>query len=1338
MKNKIFSILFSGVLFMGVNASAQHLDGYMYGDVSAPTGSEWQSPEKLSLNKELPHAWFFSFQNTEAAKKVLPENSDFFSSLDGNWKFHWSANPDERIKGFENNEPATGKWDEIEVPSAWNVAGIGKDGKCKYGIPVYVNQGGIFYHKVEVGDWRKGVMREPPKTWTTYKYRNEVGQYVRSFNVPANWKKLRVFINFDGVDSFFYLWINGKYVGFSKNSRSLAQFDITKYLVKGANRVAVEVYRCSDGSFLETQDMFRMAGIIRSVYLTATPEIHVGDVVAIPDLDSHYINGALNVKLSVSNQSAKDAKRYSMHCSLYPVELYGDGTSDAPVAKAAVEVGDITKQGKAQCEMQLTVPNVKPWSAEAPWRYVLVGELKDKKGRTVETFSTYTGFRKVEIRDTPARFDEFGKAGRYFYVNGRTVKLKGVNRHETNPERGHAVTREQMEKEVMLMKRANINHVRNSHYPDSPYWYYLCDKYGIYLEDECNIESHLYYYGDASLSHVAEFKAAHVAREMAMVRAEVNHPSIVIWSLGNEAGPGDNFKACYKAIKDFDASRPIQYERNNEIVDMGSNQYPSIAWVRNAVKGDAKLKYPFHISEYGHSMGNATGNLVDYWNAIESTNFFCGGAIWEWVDHGLYNYTPQGKRYIAYGGDFGDYPNDGTFCLDGVMFADLSPKPQYYEVKKVYQNVSVAVNRDLSTGNGRIEVFNKNYFEPAVYDIKWILEEDGHEIAGGTLANIKSIPPRTKFLVPLRLDRSLLKADKEYFVRVRFMLPNDMPWAKKGYVQAEEQLEVKAVEGRESIAKAAAGETPEVVESKIGVKVSGNGFAAEFDDEKGTLRSLVYNGKDIIVPDNGPCVDAFRAPLDNDNWACGSWYENGLNNLKHHAKDRQLYKRKDGSVVISYCVEAQAPHAYKRLGGTSGRIRVEDNGKPFDENDFKFKAMQVWTVYPDGSIELESSVSSNKPSAVLPRLGYVMCVPKALDKYTYYGRGPVNNYNDRKTGQFIGRYESTVDAQFVQYGKPQSMSNNEDVRWCALTDASGAGVVFIAKNTMSTSALAYSEQALDTAAHPYQLPESEKNYLHLDCGVTGIGGNSCGQGGPLAEDVVKATPHAFGFIIRPVNGDADSRASVSTSGETPLLLSRSKTGELSIISQDSDAVIYYSINGKRVREYKDKISLSQGGKVEAWTASAPQLKAVENFTKIDRVPTEVVFASSVEVGEGDASHMTDGNPDTFWHTMYSVTVAKFPHWVDLDAGSVKTIKGLTYLPRQHNRNGRIKDYKVQVSIDGKSWGKVVAQGEFEDTEKEKQVVFSAPIKARYVRFTALSACDGQDFATAAEISILAE
>lgn len=1338
MKKRLFIAALLGVSLWGAKAAAQHLDGYMFGGMAAPAGDEWQSPEKLSLNKELPHAWFFSFLNADAAKRVLPENSEYFLTLDGVWKFHWSANPDERIKGFEKDAAATGGWDGIEVPSAWNVAGIGKDGTHKYGIPVYVNQGAVFYHKVAVGDWRGGVMREPPKTWTSYKYRNEVGQYVRTFTVPKNWSKRRVMLNFDGVDSFFYLWVNGKYVGFSKNSRCLAQFDITEYLKGGENRIAVEVYRNSDGSFLETQDMFRMAGIIRSVYLTAVPEVRVRDVVAIPDFDSNYINGALNVRLSFDNLSRKDAKRYSVHCALYPVELYGDKAADTLAARASAAVRDITRGGKEQCEMQLTVPNAKHWSAEAPWRYVLVGELKDGKGRTVETFSTYTGFRKVEIRDTPAKHDEFGKAGRYFYVNGRTVKLKGVNRHETNPERGHAVTRKQMLEEVMLMKRANINHVRNSHYPDNPYWYYLCDKYGIYLEDECNLESHLYYYGDASLSHVAEFKAAHVAREMAMVRAGVNHPSIVIWSLGNEAGPGENFKACYDAIKGFDTSRPIQYERNNEIVDMGSNQYPSIAWVRDAVKGEAKLKYPFHISEYGHSMGNATGNLADYWNAIESTNFFCGGAIWEWVDHGLYNYTPQGKRYVAYGGDFGDYPNDGTFCLDGIMFADLSPKPQYFEVKKVYQNISVAVNRDLKTGSGRVVLFNKNYFEPAVYDIRWTLEEDGHEVAEGTLANIKSIPPRTKLLVPLRIDKSLLKADREYFVRIQFLLPQDMPWASKGYVQAEEQLFVKAAEGREGMGRAAAGEAPKLVENANGVTVSGKGFCAEFDDAKGTLRSLVYGGKNVIVPGEGPCIDAFRAPLDNDNWTCGAWYENGLNSLRHRASRRSVYARKDGSVVVSYTVEAQAPHAYKRTGGTSGRISVVADGKPFGGDDFKFTAMQVWTVYPDGSVELESSISSNKQSLVLPRLGYMLRVPKDMHKYTYYGRGPVNNYSDRKTGQFVGRYESTVERQFVPFGKPQSMSNNEDVRWCALTDASGAGAVFVARNSMSVSALAYSEQALDTAAHPYQLPAAGDTYLHLDCGVTGIGGNSCGQGGPLAEDVVKASLHAFGFIIRPVDGNADSKAAVSVSGDTPLVLERTKNGELSILSQDSAATVYFSLNGKRAQKYTGPVALRQGGRVEAWDARSPQLKAVESFAKTDLVPAEVVFASSVEAGEGDISHLTDGNPDTFWHTMYSVTVAKHPHWVDLDAGGVKMIKGLTYLPRQDNRNGRIKGYKVQVSADGKSWGEAVAQGEFEDSQKEKRVEFAKPVKARYVRFTALSACDGQDFATAAEIGILAD
>lgn len=1326
------------LLIGGAGAHAQQIQGYLYGSEQAPNGQEWQSPEKLSLNKEMPHAYFFSFQNAGAAKAVLPDGSQFYQSLNGQWDFHWSANPETRAQGFEKTSYSTQAWDKIEVPSSWNVAGISKDGKHKYGIPMYVNQGGIFYHQVAEGDWKQGVMRVPPENWTTYKYRNEVGQYVRTFNIPANWKKRRVRINFDGVDSFFYLWINGQYVGFSKSSRNLAEFDITPYIKEGENRVAVEVYRISDGSFLETQDMYRMAGIIRSVYLTSVPETHVQDLVAFPDVDANGLNGELTINTTVRNLSKKSAKAYSVEYSLYPVELYGDKAGDKPIAQQKAAISEIKAGDRNQTATVMTCPGIHPWSAEAPWRFVLVGELKDKKGNTLETVSTYVGFRKIEIKQTLARDDEFSRDGRYFYVNGKTVKLKGVNRHETNPETGHAVSRQQMEKEIMLMKRANINHVRNSHYPDDPYWYYLCDKYGIYLEDECNIESHLYYYGKASLSHVPELKAAHVARELAMVHAEVNHPSIVIWSLGNEAGPGDNFKAGYEAIKAFDKSRPIQYERNNDIVDMGSNQYPSIAWVRDAVKGNSNLKYPFHISEYAHSMGNAAGNLTDYWKAIESTNFFCGGAIWEWVDHGLYNYTPEGKRYITYGGDFGEYPNDGTFCLDGVMFADLSPKPQYFEVKKVYQNISARVFQDLSQGNGKIEIFNKNYFEPGNYDIQWIITEDGKEIKRGIFPNLKSLPPRKKMATTFHFDPSILKADKEYLLRLQFLLPKDMPWAKKGYVQAEEQLGIRSAIAREDIAAAAKGAAPKVNETAAGITVSGSAFTAEFDNTKGTLSQLKYNGRDIIVPGEGPKIDAFRAPLDNDNWVDHTWYTNGLNNLRHRALSHTFYTRQDGSVVISYEVEAQAPCAYRRAGGTSGRIKVTPaSDKAFGADDFKFSATQVWTVYPDGSIELESSISSNRPSLSLPRLGYMLQVPRGFANYTYYGRGPVNNYNDRKTGQFIGRYESTVKEQFVSYGKPQSMSNNEDVRWCALTDAAGTGAVFVAKKAMSTSALAYSEQALDTAAHPYQLPAEGDTYLHLDCGVTGIGGNSCGQGGPLADDVVKATPHSFGFIIRPVYNDIDAKYSVSATGAAPILLSQSKAGEITITAKENSTILY-SINGKKAQKYTAPINFAQGGTVKAWTSDAPKLAVTKKYAKIDYIPTEVIFASSVESGEGDIANLTDNDPSTYWHTMYSVTVAKYPHWVDLDAGSLKMIKGLSYMPRQDSRNGRIKGYKIQVSTDGKTWSDAVAQGEFDNTAAEKKVTFSQPQKARYVRFTALSSCDGQDFATAAEIGLLAE
>ena len=1320
----------------------QPLEGFTYGSVNAPTGKEWESPENLALNKEQPHAYFFPFQHLDNARKVLPENSKYWQSLDGDWKFHWAPDPDSRPKDFYQTEYDVSSWDAIPVPSSWNIYGIQKDRSQKYGTPIYVNQPVIFQHSVKVDDWRGGVMRTPPANWTTYKDRNEVGSFRRDFEIPQDWDGREVFISFDGVDSFFYLWINGQYVGFSKNSRNTANFNITPYLQKGKNTVAAEVYRSSDGSFLEAQDMFRLPGIFRTVALYSVPKVHFRDLVATPDLDATYTDGSLTVNAEIRNLDKKAIKDYKVYYSLYANKLYSDENTlvDGFLSPVIDKIAP-NETGSVQTVLKVKAPN--KWSAEFPYRYTLVAELKDKKNRTVEMVSTIVGFRKVEIKDTPASEDEFGLAGRYYYVNGKTVKLKGVNRHESNPGVGHAITREMMEKEIMLMKRANINHVRNSHYPDDPYWYFLCNKYGIYLEDEANIESHEYYYGAASLSHPVEWKNAHVARVMEMVRANVNNPSIVIWSLGNEAGPGKNFVAAYDALKKFDASRPVQYERNNDIVDMGSNQYPSIGWVRGAVQGKYDIKYPFHISEYAHSMGNACGNLIDYWEAMESTNFFCGGAIWDWVDQSMYNYDPKtGVRYLAYGGDFGDTPNDGQFVMNGIVFGDLEPKPQYYEVKKVYQHIGV---KAIDTEKGVFEIFNKYYFKNLAedYQLVYSLYEDGKPIMTGKPMDI-NIAPRQRAQITLPYDHASLKKDAEYFMKLQFILKDQRPWAAKGFPMAEEQILVKEATDRPSISEVTANAAKldgfVLDKDTKRILIKGTDFEAIFDPQTGSIYSLKYGNETVIADGNGPKLDALRAFTNNDNWFYAPWFEHGLHNLIHKTTEYKVLNRGNGTLVLSFTVESQAPNTARIKGGTSsGKNSIEElTDRKFGSNDFKFVTNQIWTVYPDGSIELQSSITSNRSSLVLPRLGYVMKVPQQYSNFTYYGRGPIDNYADRKSGQLIEQYTNSVTSEFVNFPKPQDMGNHEDVRWCALTNQAGNGAVFVATDRLSASALQYSALDLILASHPYQLPKAGDTYLHLDCAVTGLGGNSCGQGGPLVHDRVFANQHSMGFIIRPAGKELSVVANVAPAGDLPLSITRTPAGMVELTSAKKDAVICYSIDGsKKVQEYTEPVPMRNGGTIKAWYKDSKDISSTMKFEKIESIQTQVVYASSQESGEGDASHLTDGDPNTIWHTMYSVTVAKYPHWVDLDAGEVKEIKGFTYLPRQNGGNGNIKDYSIQVSMDGKEWGEPVNKGTFARDSKEKRVLFDKPVKARYIRFTALSEQNGQDFASGAEITILA-
>jgi len=1256
-------------------AWAQHnpLGGFAYGDKEAPTGKEWESVEELALNKEYPRAYFFSFDNEAQAAQVRPEKSPYWLSLNGQWRFHWCKTPDERPKDFyKTNYDASG-WDMTPVPSNWNVQGIQKDGKLKYGLPIYVNQPVIFYHERKVDDWRQGVMRTPPQTWTTYEYRNEVGSYIRYFEVPRQWKGREVYIDFDGVDSFFYLWINGKYVGFSKNSRNAASFNISKYLKKGQNKLAVEVYRNSDGSFLESQDMFRLPGIFRTIALRSTPKVQIRNLNVLTDTDN-LSDWQLKVTAEVRNLGKKEAKDYRLQYAVYKNILYKDDAQKVDALQATTEVQAVAPNAIEKVSAAIDVKQPDMWSAEAPNRYVLVAQLVDKKGKVIEAASTYFGFRKVEIKETKAEDDSFGNAGRYFYVNGKPIKLKGVNRHETHPDQGHVVTHAQMEEEVMLMKRANINHVRCSHYPPDPYWFYLSDKYGIYLEDEANIESHEYYYGKESLSHPKEWEKAHTARVVEMVEAAYNSPSIVIWSLGNEAGPGQNFVTAYNHLKTLDTSRPVQYERNNDIVDMGSNQYPSVAWVKGAATGKYDIKYPFHISEYAHSMGNAVGNLADYWEAIESSNYICGGAIWDWVDQALTNYTPDGKPYAAYGGDFGDFPNDGQFVMNGIIFANRSPKPQYYEVQKVYQNIKV---KKLSFDT--FQITNKSYFEPMEgYEGVWKLYRNG-ELVEERSFDVSPLKPQMKGIVTIAPKR--MDSKSEYIVVIEFRQAADRPWAKQGFVQAREQFIIQEAGQKPAIATVAKGNALEL--SPDQKMIVGKDFSVMFDFDKGTIETLRY-GNNTIIENSGLALNAFRAFTNNDRWAYQQWFAKGLHNLQHKALAKSVKANADGSYSYSFTVQSQAPNAAKIEGGTaSGRNKiVELTDRTFTDEDFRFVTNQVFTVYPDGSIEVQASIASNDDFVNLPQLGYLVTMPKTYFRFTYYGRGKQDNYPDRKSGAFLGIYESDVLKEAGNFPKPQDVGHHQDSRWAALTNMRGAGAIFVGTQPMDVAALPYTAQEMTLAGHPFELPNPSASYLQLNIATTGVGGNSCGPT-PLQRDRVMATQHRFGFIIRPAQAKLAEAANVSASTEAPAF--------------------------------------------------------VAGLINRSTIPMKVIFASSEEVGAGNASHLVDGNPNTIWHSAYSVTVAKHPHWVDFDLSKEVSFKGISYLPRTDEAgNGDVKDFSISVSDDAKTW-KEVHKGSFSQNRgTPQQVLFKSPVKARYVRFTALSEQYGQDFASGAEFGLIAE
>ncbi|MHC5056810.1 MAG: beta-galactosidase, LacZ type [Planctomycetota bacterium] len=1046
----------------------------------------WEAPEITGIAKLPAHSRLGGYRNEAEALRACLADSSFVKPLDGKWKFRLYPTPEAVPGGFHNPAVDDSEWEELEVPSNWMMHGYDK--------PIYTN--------VKM-PWPE----EPPRV---PRDDNPTGCYRTRFIVPPDWAGRRVTVTFDGVESAFYLWVNGREVGFSKGSRLPAEFDVTDLVHVGENLLAAKVIRWSDGSFLEDQDHWWMAGIYRGVRLTALPEVRIADFFARTDLDAKYRDATLDVTARVEGPVGPDLSVYSVEASLY-------GPEGRPVlaepAKAQVEA-----RGNAPTRAALSVDVKDPlkWSAEAPDLYTLVLTLRNGKGVFVQAESCRVGFRKIERGD------------REVVVNGQPVLFKGVNRHDHDDRRGKAVTEESMLADISLMKRFNINAVRTSHYPNDERFLELCDEYGIYVIDEANVESHAFY---DRLTNDPRWASAFLERGRRMVLRDKNHPCVIFWSLGNESGYGPNHDAMAAWIRRFDTTRPVHYEgASRKGVDSRAGtdvicpMYPPvkriIEWARSpeghtgpfGPKSDGKEYRPLIMCEYAHSMGNSTGNLKEYWDAIESNKGLQGGFIWDWVDQGLTKKDERGVEYWAYGGDFGDSVNDANFCINGLIWPDRKPHPAMYEYKKVIQPVGVKA-KSLATGS--IEVTNKNWFVgTGCLEGSWELAVDGKVVKEGGMPKL-DIAPRKKKAVKLPVKKPKLGAGQECFLTVRFHLAEDATWAPQGHLVAWEQFRMpwkasppKSAKLRKS-AKSPKAPALELDETPERAVLSGPEFELVFDKAAGAVGSMTYLGVGILQA--GPVLNLWRAPTDNDGIkardrtnerkALGRWIAAGLDRLERET--RKVTVRREGPSVVKITVDTVA-----RGGGS----------------EFPVKHKHTYTVYGSGDVVVTNRIDADKRLPDLPRVGVTMTLPGGLERFRWFGRGPHENYVDRNTGAEVGLFERTVDELYVPYIMPQENGNRTDCRWAALTNGDAAGLLCVGRPLMEVSAGHYTAEDLFWAFHTNSLTRRDEIALNLDLCQRGLGGASCGPD-TLEKYLVKPGKFSFGFALRPVGGErTDLRA----------------------------------------------------------------------------------------------------------------------------------------------------------------------------------------------------------------------
>ncbi len=1040
---------------------------------------DWENPYLTGINNEPPHATMVVCPDLETARSIGPVcnaervKSAFYRSLNGDWKYHYSSNQLARVENFFAPDFDDSKWTTIPVPANVEIEG--------YGIPIYVN---VQY------PWTWHGVKAAPPVVPGNDPNNTVNSYRREFELPKDWDGRRVLITFDGVNSFFYLWVNGRKVGMGKDSRTAVEFDITKFLKPEKNIIAVENFRWCDGSYLEDQDFWRMSGIFRDVYVWSPADVHVRDFEVKTDLDQFYRDARLSVRVQLKNYGGKEE---AVSVSGQLSDPAGIVILDRSLSTNLVAGQEVELTGRVPIENPLK------WTAETPHLYKLLITVKNSDGKVIEVIPQNVGFRKVEIKDGN------------LLVNGQRVLIKGVNRHEIDPDRGQAITVEGMIRDIQVMQEHNINTVRCCHYPNQPAWYDLCDKYGIYLIDEANIESHGMGYGEHTLAKDPQFAAAHMNRTVRMLERSKNHASIIIWSLGNEAGFGPNFEHTSEWVRQRDSSRPVHYEQagRNKYTDIVCPMYPRPNSL--ARYSETNQTRPYIMCEYQHAMGNSSGDMWSYWSQIYSKPYLQGGCIWDWVDQGLRQkqgklplakftkVQPSEKTFWAYGGDFGngDAPSDDNFCCNGLVTPDREPHPGLLEVAHVYQNVHC---KAVDLAARKIEI--KNWFDfvnlADVATASWSLTADGKEIQSGELA-LPSLPPHATAEVDLPIRAFKPEPGVEYFVAVSFKLKNATQLLKAGHEIAWDQFKLP---DSAPVVAAKSGwftRVPKLVITDSGANVSGKDFELTFTKAAG-LVSWKSKGTELI---HSPLRPSFwRATIDND---------------RGRGIDRsQGVWRAAASELVPAGFSAEKKSDRVEVTVKRTLPRVSDPG---------------WTttykVFNSGEILVAASfapTATNLPT--LPRLGMQMAVTAGLENLTWFGPGPQETYSDRSDAR-VGIHRGTVDGQFFQhYSEPGETGNKVDVRWLALANEAGAGLLVNSTGEwlLSASALHYGTEDLNAGKHAFQLPRRDYTVLNLDLAQMGVGGDDSWGAWPHKEFLIPCKTYSYEFRLRPLaSGDVPEK-----------------------------------------------------------------------------------------------------------------------------------------------------------------------------------------------------------------------